>query len=171
MKIVIQDLPLEGLRVQGRERAATLGLSEDGVEGDVEVAAFLERDGATVFIEGEIRATFRFPCSRCLKVFHLPVDSQFSCRGEPADEMAVAVDVELNRGDLDVHPYHGSSLDLAEVFHEQVLLAMPMRPLCREDCLGLCSHCGEDLNLRRCVCSEAPMDSRLATLKKLMKNS
>jgi uncharacterized protein len=56
---------------------------------------------------------------------------------------------------------------LEDVLREQVLLAAPVKAICREDCRGLCSHCGRNLNAEQCSCAEPLVDPRWATLKEL----
>jgi uncharacterized protein len=86
----------------------------------------------------------------------------------------VPADIELEDGDeppvteddLDVYPYDEDQVDLEPLLREQVILAVPFAPLCREDCKGLCSQCGSDLNEGACDCPPL-IDPRLAALKDL----
>ena len=83
--------------------------------------------------------------------------------GEPAADEGAQVREE----DLDVFPFDGEKIDLEPVFREQFVLAVPFAPLCREDCKGLCPHCGTNLNLEQCSCSEPMEDPRWAALKEI----
>jgi uncharacterized protein len=65
--------------------------------------------------------------------------------------------------------YRGDELDLTEVTKEQVLLGLPMKPLCSESCKGLCPACGADLNLGPCGCGGKAVDQRFQALEKLLK--
>lgn len=94
-------------------------------------------------------------------------------RAKPAAgaEAEPVVEVEekeepLAEGDLDLFGYDGENIDLEPLFREQFVLAIPYAPLCREDCQGLCSQCGIDLNTGKCTC-EKPIDPRLSVLKSL----
>ena len=97
-----------------------------------------------------------------LDLFYLP-------RGG-APEEAQEEEVELTDRDVVVGYYEGDRLDLGEVVREQILLALPLKPLCREDCRGLCPACGQNRNLVPCGCPppEEPGDPRLEPLRKLV---
>ena len=64
-------------------------------------------------------------------------------------------------------PFTGEELDLCEAVQEQVIMALPVRPLCREDCRGLCPVCGADLNEESCTCAEKTVDPRWKALSEL----
>lgn len=77
---------------------------------------------------------------------------------------------ELDSENLSVAYYEGDRIDLGEEVRQSIILALPMKPVCREDCLGLCSHCGRNLNKEKCGCKEEEIDERLAKLGKLLRN-
>jgi uncharacterized protein len=77
---------------------------------------------------------------------------------------------ELSDKDLAVGFYQDDKIDLSQMIWEQVYLALPMKPLCKEDCRGLCPQCGTNLNLSMCSCDRETVDPRLATLKTLLKS-
>jgi uncharacterized protein len=97
-----------------------------------------------------------------LDLFYLP-------RAAGQDE-AQEEEVELTDRDVVVGYYEADQLDLGEVVREQVLLALPLKPLCREDCRGLCPTCGRNRNQFPCGCPppEEPGDPRLVPLRKLV---
>jgi uncharacterized protein len=74
---------------------------------------------------------------------------------------------ELTAADLDFEYYEGEVIDLDEVIFEQVVLQVPMKPLCSESCRGLCPHCGVNLNKTTCNCQNEVIDERLAVLKRI----
>jgi len=78
----------------------------------------------------------------------------------PSDE-----EVELSGEELDVVFFDEPVLPFEEVVREQVLIALPMKPLCREDCRGLCPTCGMDWNVGTCACAEKAIDPRLEALR------
>jgi len=129
------------------------------------------KDGDAVLLQGRLTAGLELRCARCLRPVPRPLDVRVflmcvetlpeSTSGEvPADEQALARDASYYR-------VRDGRLDLTEVAGEQVLLHLPIKPLCREDCAGLCSLCGTDLNETRCDCRDATVDPRLAPLKAL----
>ena len=76
-------------------------------------------------------------------------------------------EVSINQAETEISYYQGDGLLLEDVLREQVLLALPLRAVCREDCKGLCPHCGKNLNLEQCNCAEPLEDPRWSVLKDL----
>jgi uncharacterized protein len=161
MIIRISDLDDEGLTVNDiaavpapyTDRAWRL----DGLDLRV------ERDGLDVFVTGHLRSTVPQLCSRCLESFSAPVRTEVDVRFAPRPASGDAV--ELAGDDLDLCFYTDDQIDLAAVIDGETTLALPMKPLCREDCRGLCRSCGVNRNLTACGCDTRPPDPRLAVLK------
>ena len=110
-------------------------------------------------------------CSRCLEPFTLPVNAAFDLRYLPARNGRPGFrheDVELADEDTSDDYYRGDEIDLGELMREQFYLALPMKPLCRQDCKGLCPQCGINLNTETCQCEIQWEDPRLAGLKALI---
>jgi uncharacterized protein len=80
---------------------------------------------------------------------------------------AAADSVELGADDLDVDFYENDELDLSRLVENETTLALPMKPLCRPDCRGLCAVCGANRNVVMCTCAPHPPDPRLAALRDL----
>jgi uncharacterized protein len=122
-----------------------------------------ERDGDDVVIAGEIDSIVPVACGRCLEEFPVrtraSVDVRFIPRPPGGDR------VELGTDDLDLDFYNNGEIDLNALVQSETELALPMRPLCREDCRGLCPVCGANRNLAACACPERAPDPRLAVLK------
>lgn len=120
-------------------------------------------------LEAELSYRGRLECSRCLAAYPFETDEQFSIllykRAPVASE-----ELALERQDLDVSFYEQPAIAIAPIAEERIQMAVPMKPLCREDCRGLCPDCGQDLNLSACGCSAQRLDPRrnaLAELKKV----
>ncbi len=127
------------------------------------VSLHFEPDGSDVLVQGEIKATVSQDCGRCLEPFPARVNATVDVRVSPRP--AVASTVELGADDLDTDFYSNDELDVAGLIRTETTLALPMKPLCREDCRGLCPVCGGNRNLVACECQERPPDPRLAVLK------
>lgn len=132
--------------------------------------------GDDVHVQGTAEAEFEFACSRCLARYRHALREAFRIVLEPAagrvpadPEGAAALAREgLWVGDeLDTGWYRGSEIDLGRTLREVVALALPVQPLCREECRGLCPQCGVDRNLERCSCAEATSSSPFAVLRRL----
>ena len=186
--VLLRDLPTHRRSEVPAERVAewlkglpmrdALGAPEgDPQAGHGAADLDLYADGAHVFAAGTFRGEVTVACSRCVEPVRIPIDEKlrvtFMPRHElPAEDAEDAEDAEPGEGaeiaeeDLDLFPYDGDSIDLEPLFREQLVLAVPFAPLCREDCKGLCPQCGTDRNTGTCSC-EPPIDPRLAALKGL----
>jgi uncharacterized protein len=108
-------------------------------------------------------------CSRCLEEAELPVNVPFRYTLMPAVEDN-REEVELTEEDLEYGVYDGETIDCDPLIYEQIVLQIPMKVLCRDDCRGLCPQCGANLNTGVCSCTEKAVDERLAVLKKFNSN-
>ncbi|MBI5408662.1 MAG: DUF177 domain-containing protein [Nitrospirae bacterium] len=163
MKIIISDIPDEGL-IQEADQPL---LINDNAKPDI-AHVFIKavRFGKRVLVEGLVKISATLKCSRCLTEFPRPFDLAFKEEYLPSEDISRDKDHELTGGEMDVSFYSNDELDISELLKEQVLLAAPMKPLCRDDCRGLCPACGEDLNKGACDCRKEEIDPRLASLEK-----
>lgn len=144
------------------------------VVSPVDLEFDLHKDKDRFRVVGRLQAELEVPCSRCLEPFRLPIDVPLDLRYWPAgaeDADEPVEDRNVSEEDVDTSYYRDDVLDLNELLREQFYLALPMKPLCREGCLGLCPDCGADRNTAPCGCRPAWDDPRLAPLKKLMDRS
>jgi uncharacterized protein len=139
------------------------------IVSDVDLVADVRKDAQKVRLVGRVRTTLELECSRCLEPFQVPVDAAFDLLFLPASANTGEGEREVRDDDLGVAYYRDDVIDLSEVMREQFYLTLPMKPLCREDCLGLCPTCGKNRNREPCSCSQTWTDPRLEPLKKFMK--
>ena len=125
------------------------------------------KDKAHFRLVGQVATTLNLLCSRCLESFSLPVDASFDLRYQPHAANTGAGEREIEEDDLSTAFYEDDTIDLGQLMREQFYLALPMKPLCRDDCQGLCPVCGTNLNRGRCGCTREWEDPRLAVLKEL----
>jgi len=132
----------------------------------VHLAMVIHKDDARVRLVGTVSTRLELSCSRCLEPIQVPVQAPFDLRYLP---QALA---GIREEDPDDDPattfYSDDQLDLGQMVREQCYLAIPMKPLCRPDCQGLCSTCGTNLNTERCQCNPQWLDPRLAALQALI---
>jgi uncharacterized protein len=131
----------------------------------------LHKDKDRFRLVGSAVTELELPCSRCLESYRMPVNAAFDLRYHPASEMSQDEEREVEEDDLETSYYREDQIDLNELLREQFYLALPMKPLCREDCKGLCAQCGTNLNTGTCDCSASGIDPRLAPLRQLKKES
>jgi DUF177 domain-containing protein len=128
------------------------------------VAELVEKE---ISIRGHLAARLESSCDRCVGRVELPVESDFDLLYRPMAEIARAEEVEVPGDELKVGFYSGEGIALADVVAEQVLLSVPMKVVCRPECLGLCPVCGANRNIEPCDCSSEREDSPFTFLKKI----
>jgi uncharacterized protein len=172
MKLRVDDITAEAKDIlfpepeQEINRTLTEGpVREYRVEGPIAVAVSYYRAGAEVFLTGELTAHTVARCARCLEEFSAPSKRPFRYVLTPRVMGDGAGDDE--REDLEYSVYDGEEIDLTPFIREQMLLALPTRPLCSDDCRGLCPRCGANRNERDCGCREDMFDPRLSVLRSL----
>jgi uncharacterized protein len=133
----------------------------------VTLVADLHKDAQKVRLTGRVTATLELDCSRCVEPFAIPVDSRFDMLFLPQSENTGDEEREVKADDLGVSYYQHDVIDLGDVVREQLYLALPMKPLCRDDCRGLCPVCGKNRNHEECTCQAEWIDPRLEPLRKL----
>jgi uncharacterized protein len=169
-------IPPEGLDLDESLQTAAVHL-----EGDDEFVLESGRlrchleivDGTTVHVDGRLTGDVSIECGRCLERYRMSVDQRLDLfylprlanRPEEQEEA-----VELADHDVVVGYYDEDKIDLGETVREQLFLALPLKPLCRQDCRGICPTCGRNRNNDACTCQppEEPADSRLEPLRKLI---
>jgi uncharacterized protein len=134
---------------------------------EIRVELVAELIGALVEVEGTLSCSVVLPCSRCLQPvemrLELPLVLSFS--RQPPQVSAPVEEYELSEDEVGLIVFDGDTIDLRSPIEQEVLMALPQHPLCRDDCPGLCPVCGADLNQQRCGCSTPQFHGALAALK------
>ncbi len=168
-------LDLRGFR-SGEERIDRLyapgmfptGRSDEyAVARPVRLALTLRRNGERYRLRGELATAIDLACSRCLTRFEAPIALDVDVLYLPQRANSGEGEFEIEDGDLSTAFYQDEELDLGHLIREQLQLAVPMKPLCRVACRGLCTVCGVDLNVERCSCEQVWRDPRLEALRAL----
>jgi uncharacterized protein len=127
------------------------------------------RKGNEVRLRGTITASAEVDCDRCLSAVTIAVETAFDVTYVPAEDDSSSGTAELQEDDLSVAVFDGEAIDVDELVREQLLLALPSRALCREECKGLCPACGANRNTdASCACEQKEIDPRWAGLKAVM---
>ncbi len=153
----------------GSERDYELSESVDLAGGPrmVEGRVRLVRTDRGILAKGTLRTQVEVNCSRCLTSFSCPLVLSIEDEYFPTTNVLTGAPLPLPEepGCFIIDEHH--ILDLTEAVRQYVLLAIPMKPLCCEDCAGLCPHCGHNLNLGSCSCPSEEVDPRWAALTRL----
>ena len=123
--------------------------------------------GNEVFVNGHVDTRAQVECDRCLKPIELPVNADFELEYITGSEYETSAAAELTEAEMSVSVFNGDAIDVDEIVKEQILLAVPTRMLCREDCKGICPQCGVDRNTGECSCETKEIDPRWTALKNL----
>ncbi len=123
-------------------------------------AAYLGREKG-IQVEGHFQSLIHARCHRCLQEFKLNLSGDFR------EEVQLDGESTCVRGQEAA--CLGESIDLAVLVREHLLLSVPLKLLCREDCRGICHMCGQDLSEKACTCTVETLDPRLEKLKELIK--
>ncbi len=171
VKVRLDDIPPEGLEVEFRDNRATagdLGPQVCGLPSAPWVRVCLERRGDLVLGKGRYRSKVEVACSRCLRPGELDLEGPVEWLFRPP-EPAAGDEIQLGEDELDVTFYQDGELDLAQALRDELGLALPIAPLCRDDCPGLCPACGKPLEDGACQCRPREIDPRWAKLAELDK--
>lgn len=160
MQIDLRQLEQGQTHLEMEITGASVGITSPGValEGPLALSLHLDRRGDEIWIRGNVHAIALQQCSRCLVDFSqiLALDLEVFCARvqNPRVESHPALDEE----DGGVHHHDGKVLSIDGEIREAVILGLPMQPLCRDSCAGLCPRCGEDRNLGPCRCARATVE-------------
>ena len=172
MKVKLEDIPAEGLEVSFEETSFTpqeLGAQVSALAGAVEARLRLTPAQGLVRVRGEFAARLELVCSRCLEPFSQTVTGEMELVFLPEPEDS-AEEVELDGDDMEVSFFRDNELDLSGALRDELALALPMAPLCAENCTGLCPQCGKPLKEGACECKTGGSDPRWAKLAQLKIN-
>ena len=170
MRVIVSEIPEGGVAVpiagDSLDREALRGIVFDAPPvGDV----FVEKAGLDVFVRGHLAAVLRLDCSRCLEHVAYPLDVDFRHTLRPCDKRGMtSKEQELHAEDLEFGYYEGDLVELNPIIEEQIVLSVPMKPLCRDDCKGLCPRCGFNLNESSCGCPRTDTGSPFDRLKEIV---
>jgi len=118
-------------------------------------------------VNGELSTQLDMACARCLEPVVENVKRAFDLLYRPLGVDAGREEMSVTGAEAEISYYQGEGLLLEDVIREQVLLAVPLKAICREDCKGLCPHCGTNLNSGTCSCAEPAEDPRWSALKEI----
>ncbi len=154
MLITVSDIPITGKHYSFDFESDAIDIIENykylepvHFEGDI------YKSSNDVRVIGRATVCLEVECARCLKVFGLPIDAKFEVFYRPYPSHTPK-EAEVPFGELGTLYYRDNEINLGEAVRDTIILEIPMRSLCNEDCKGLCPHCGINLNFEKCDCKE-----------------
>ena len=140
----------------------------DGIKNTVQGEVKLMRTDRGILAQGTLYTDSELTCSRCLSLFNCPLTVNIEEEYFPTTDIVSGAPLPLPEepGRFTINEHN--LLDLTEAIRQYTLLAIPMKPLCHQDCAGLCPTCGVNLNQASCDCPPEPVDSRWSELSKLV---
>jgi uncharacterized protein len=169
MFLDVKELAVRKLRIRKSYAPGTV----DYRTGDFRQVEPLEVRATAELVEGQIRVTgelhtrLEMVCARCLESVHEDIAREFDLFYKPLAAITKEEEERLKLDDTEIAFFEGEGMFLADVLAEQVLLALPMKAICRSDCRGLCPQCGVNLNNEECRCESHAADPRMAPLSRL----
>lgn len=133
--------------------------------GPIQIQLHLSRSGKIILMRSRVAAQVEWICARCLTPFSRTLTSEFKTSLKPKPDGPPPEEVELNREDLETKFYEGEEIDVTPLVQDQILLTLPAKAICKEECRGLCPRCGQNLSRGTCQCSGKVADPRFAPLK------
>jgi uncharacterized protein len=169
MFLDVKELAVRKIRIRKSYTPGTLDYhtGEFRQSEPLEVRATAELVDGQIRIAGQLHTRLEMTCARCLETVSEDVAREFDLFYRPVTSVAKEEDVHLRLDDTEIAFFQGDGLFLADVLAEQVLLALPMKVICRSDCRGLCPQCGVNLNNEECRCEVQTGDPRMAPLARL----
>ena len=163
------DITEHGVRIEALEEPQWLeNLPELWSEGDefsllskIRIDLKVTRVLKEITVIGDMRLSIQSPCSRCVEPVKIELNPLVSLVLSPSDK------IKEDSEDLEHETYQGDEIDISNYLREQVAISLPQKVVCSEECKGLCSSCGTNLNNEDCSCEKDQIDPRFAILKDL----
>lgn len=148
---IVDAVKAEG-KIEGRKFDQTGGEEEVRFVSPLFYELSIKKKGEILDIRGPVKSTIMLTCGNCLEPFTMDIEAYLDIELAPRALMPSESEVELTGEDLDTYYYDGDEVDIDPFVYEEIMLNVPIRPLCREDCKGLCGTCGCNRNYEECRC-------------------
>ena len=174
MFISLQELEVSKVEFSQQFAPGTLELVDDlrqsgtlNTKGHAELLSE-HRGGKNIVkdirVVGDFSTVIEIPCARCIDPVPAKVGGDFDLLYRPLGVDAGKDERSISEAETEIGYYSGEGIQLEDVLREQILLALPLRTVCSENCRGLCPGCGKNLNAEQCICGDRPPDPRWAAL-------
>jgi len=172
MFLSVKEMEVRKIRFDEAFRAGQIDFAGDELEQDSLLraageAALVPHTAGEVRVQGRFSVEMVAACDRCLERTRYPLEAGFDLYYRPAETIAREEEVGIDEAESEIGFYTGEGIELEDVLREQVLLALPMQRICREDCKGICPACGQNRNQAPCNCKMEDAAGRWEALQKL----
>ncbi len=172
MKVRVEDITEKGVVLSAEEPVEDYpSLQALGTSGECEITSPVKieitalREYDHIRVDGHVSTIARLRCSRCLAEYYAGLAASFTLFYDKTTGVPLEEEAELKEQDLVSIAYDGEYIDFTNEIAEQILMEIPYKPLCKEECKGICSQCGTDLNAGECSCRREGASLHFAVLK------
>lgn len=167
----VRELELRKVRFDTAFAPGEIDFLDEGIRqtSDLETTGTAELVGPTeeIRIRGRLKVRVEAACDRCLEPAPFQIDQEFDLFYRPPITGPPAGEIAIDESESEVGFYENGGVELKDALREQVILALPMQRICREDCRGICPVCGRNRNVSDCGCRPAPVDDRWSALRRM----
>ncbi len=173
VRIRLEDIPEYGLEIElpnastgaFAPSAASMPKDDIVVNRDISGRLLLRRDEDEILMTGSVQSVVCLPCSRCLARHEIKLSTEIDLALKVTKADSIEDEAELEDNEI---PVRGPEIELSDIIFQEILLDIPMKPLCREDCPGICPSCGSAQGSEPCKCDSGnQIDPRWIGLKKI----
>ena len=167
----IEGIPEGGLNLDllAAKEQFEINQPDCSLSDDIKLRGRFVKKELDISFSGEFQAILQVACTRCLNLFSYNINTEIKIHFIPLDkEPSIRNEIEIKKTEIEQEIYERGKVDLRRSVRDHVLLEVPLMHFCREDCKGICSGCGTDLNSRQCECqTEGEIDPRFVVLKEI----
>ena len=169
LKIDVRELEKKPLFLKGFSSFSDSDLNQSEVKviGEISISLTVEKKPEVIQVTGSFDAKVQLICARCLELFSYPLAVKINQDYRSSSHQPSVGATTLKTEDTSIAFFSGDFIEVNDIICEQILLSVPMKPLCQENCQGLCSQCGQNKNHSNCTCEIIIVDPRLTPLLKL----
>ena len=172
MFLSVKEMEVRKIRFDETFRAGQIDFAGDQLEQQSVLraggeAALVADSPAEIRIQGRYQVEMAAACDRCLEPTRYPLEGSFDLCYRPVETIAREEEVGIDEAESEIGFYEGGGIELEDVLREQILLALPMQRICREDCKGICPVCGQNRNQAACNCKMEDAAGRWGALRNL----
>lgn len=154
MTVIIKLLDIEDVFVLKGELKISKLSSAYKLVSPVHYEFTIKKNKDNLHVEGILSCIVSLICSRCLDEFSYMINTKVDFKMVAQNLAPNEPEIELKRDEMDIYYYEGNEIELEPILNEEIMLNIPIKPLCKESCKGLCQVCGKNQNYEQCDCSK-----------------